>query len=126
MVAANEPPNEEPLADSPEPAPLADDLEPAEEVQTPPPAEKKSTPSVAKRSTKKKPVVAYRSKRSATHSTKAHRVAHNAKRAKPLPRLHVGSASAELVGTTSDGKWILSVADSGRRIIVPPPPGYGR
>src|SRR4029079_1201896 len=85
-----------------------------------------STPSVAKRSTKKKPVVASGSKRSATHSTKAHRVAHNAKRAKPLPRLHVGSASAELVGTTSDGKWILSVADSGRRIIVPPPPGYGQ
>jgi hypothetical protein len=45
-----------------------------------------------------------------------------AKRARPIPELHVGSASAELVGTTSDGQWILSVSDTGERIVVPPPP----
>ncbi len=58
--------------------------------------------------------------------TRRPRLAHTAKRAKPLPKLRVGTAPAELVGTTSDGRWILSVADSGRRIIVSPPPGYAR
>jgi hypothetical protein len=59
------------------------------------------------------------------HATQEHRVAHSVKRGRAVPTLHVGRSSAELVGTTSDGRWILFVADSGQRIIVPPPPGYG-
>jgi len=70
---------------------------------------------------RKSPAVA---ERTSTRSRKVRRLAHTAKRAKPLPKLRVGSAPAELVGTTSDGRWILSVSETGRRIIVPPPPGY--
>jgi len=47
------------------------------------------------------------------------------KRARRLPPLRVGSAPAELVGTTRNGDWVLFVEDTGERIIVPPPPGYG-
>ena len=54
-----------------------------------------------------------------------HRVTHSLKGGRAVPKLHVGGSPAELVGTTPDGHWILSVDDSGRRIIVPPPPGYG-
>jgi serine/threonine protein kinase len=50
--------------------------------------------------------------------------AHVVKRAQPVPNLRVGSERAELVGTTSDGHWILSVGDSGKRVTVPPPPGF--
>ncbi len=61
-----------------------------------------------------------------THHTTT-RVAHSeVRRARPVPRLHVGSHAAELVGTTRDGRWILSVDSSGERLIVPPPPGYSR
>ena len=63
---------------------------------------------------------------SRSHSRESRRVAHQVKRARPLPKLRVGSSPAELVGTTSDGRWILSVSESGQRIIVPPPPGFGR
>ena len=48
------------------------------------------------------------------------------RRGRKVPTLRVGSHTAELVGTTSDGRWILSVASSGERLIVPPPPGYSR
>jgi serine/threonine protein kinase len=51
---------------------------------------------------------------------------HPIKRAEPIPRLQFGSSRAELVGTTSDGRWILSIADSGKRVIVPPPPGFAQ
>jgi serine/threonine protein kinase len=71
---------------------------------------------------RKSPAVA---ERTSTRSRKVLRLAHTAKRAKPLPNLRVGSTPAELVGTTSDGRWILSVSKTGQRIIVPPPPGYG-
>jgi len=57
-------------------------------------------------------------------NSKNSRVEREAKRAQPIPQLHVGSAQAELVGTTADGHWILSVADTGERVIVPPPPGF--
>ncbi len=50
---------------------------------------------------------------------------HQVKRAEPIPKILVGSTSAELVGTTPEGQWILSVGDSGRKIIVSPPPGFG-
>ena len=63
---------------------------------------------------------------SRTHVTKKRdRITRTAKRAHALPELRVGSSPAELVGTTRDGKWILSVAATGEKIIVPPPPGYG-
>ncbi|MEO5717553.1 MAG: protein kinase [Chthoniobacterales bacterium] len=48
------------------------------------------------------------------------------KRAKAIPELHFGSSRAELVGTTSDGHWILVVPATGKRFIVPPPPGFAR
>jgi hypothetical protein len=54
-----------------------------------------------------------------------HRIVHTVKRGRAVPALHVGQSAAQLVGTTRDGRWILFVADSGQRIIVPPPPGYG-
>ncbi|MEO6873046.1 MAG: protein kinase [Chthoniobacterales bacterium] len=47
------------------------------------------------------------------------------KRAKLIPRLRFGSKPAELVGTTRDGRWILSVGTGGRRVVVQPPPGFG-
>jgi len=52
------------------------------------------------------------------------RSARTVKRAQPLPKLRVGSAPAEYVGTTREGNWIL-VEATGDTIIVPPPPGYG-
>lgn|GEM_PF-5519521 len=55
-------------------------------------------------------------------NSKSSRLQRKAKRARPIPRLHVGSEQAELVGTTADGHWILSVANTGERVIVPPPP----
>jgi hypothetical protein len=52
------------------------------------------------------------------------RIAHHVvRRGRGIPELRVGEERAELVGTTPDGRWILSVA-SGERVIVPPPPGY--
>lgn len=46
------------------------------------------------------------------------------RRGRLVPSLHIGQSRAELVGTTADGRWILMVASSGERIIVPPPPGF--
>ncbi|MDQ3413380.1 MAG: hypothetical protein M3480_00130, partial [Verrucomicrobiota bacterium] len=50
---------------------------------------------------------------------------HQVKRADPIPKILVGPTSAELVGTTPEGQWILSVGESGRKIIVSPPAGFG-
>jgi cytoskeletal protein RodZ len=72
-----------------------------------------------------KRVVSHARSHSRPRGSTDHMLARNARRAKAIPKLHVGSKPAELVGTTSDGRWILSVSDSGRRLIVPPPPGYG-
>ncbi len=55
---------------------------------------------------------------------KGNRLEQEVRRAQAIPSLHVGSSEAELVGTTADGHWILSVADTGERVIVPPPPGF--
>src|SRR5262249_41076149 len=60
-----------------------------------------------------------------SRDTQEHHVVHTVKRGRVVPTMHVGRSAAQLVGTTPDGRWILSVADSGQRIIVPPPPGYG-
>ncbi|MGI8430700.1 MAG: protein kinase domain-containing protein [Chthoniobacterales bacterium] len=69
--------------------------------------------------------VAKVSNRSVRHShTKV--AGNQVRRARKIPTLRVNSHPAELVGTTSDGRWILSVASSGERLIVPPPPGYSR
>ena len=94
-----------------------------------------ATPSIPKASETKRKTkpLAQRSDRRTTsrrHTTKvankskSSRLLREAKRAQPIPELRVGSASAELVGTTSDGQWILSVSDTGERIVVPPPPGF--
>jgi serine/threonine protein kinase len=79
-----------------------------------------SKPDLTKRTARKREAA------SKSHSRETRPVAHQVKRARPLPKLRVGSSPAELVGTTSDGRWILSVAESGQRIIVPPPPGFGQ
>jgi hypothetical protein len=88
-------------------------------------------PSETKRKTKTLAQRSHRHTTSRRHTTtvanksKSSRLLREAKRARPIPELYVGSASAELVGTTSDGRWILSVSDTGERVIVPPPPGFG-
>jgi hypothetical protein len=73
----------------------------------------KTTKSEASKVAKKSRI---RGRRSPAHVT--------AKRAQPVPNLRGGSERAELVGTTSDGHWILSLSDSGKRITVPPRPGF--
>jgi protein kinase-like protein len=119
----------ESLADGPSPIP-ASAVPPASGDQlaaaispTPESAERGAVKQSASR--KKTEAIAKRS-RSRSNDRRGARLAHTTKRAEPLPKLRVGSAPAELIGTTSDGRWILSVSESGRRIIVPPPPGYGQ
>ena len=134
IAETNEPHAASLVANSPEPTPLvAEEAPPAPSPTEEPvkvaeksaPAAKKVARSSPDRQANKKRTVASTSKRSTTHSAKSRHVVSTAKRAKPLPKLRVGSSSAELVGTTSDGRWILSVSQSGKRIIVPPPPGFG-
>jgi hypothetical protein len=122
--------NESPaVAASPNPEsatpPTADDQLIA--ATSPTPKRESADPAAIKEpaSTKKTEAVAKRS-RSRSNGRSSPWLARTTKRAKPLPKLRVGSAPAELVGTTSDGRWILSVSETGRRIIVPPPPGYGQ
>ena len=135
IAEKNEAPEAESLSAPPEPTPLAEE-EPMKVAQRTPPPKKATKTSLTKRPTKSRAVAAKAersktrtvtrsTKRSTSGSAQSRRVAHAAKRAQPLPKIRVGSARAELVGTTSDGKWILSVAESGQRVIVPPPPGYG-
>ena len=86
--------------------------------------EKESTPrSIVEKSTSRKAKAGTSTKVARTKPHKSS-VARAVARAKKLPALRVGTQRAELVGTTSDGRWILSVSETGRRIIVPPPPGY--
>ncbi len=134
IAETNEPHAGTLVANSPEPTPLNEEeappapspkQEPVKVAKKSAPAAKKVARSSPARQANKKRTVASTSKRSTTHSAKSRRVVSTAKRAKPLPKLRVGSSSAELVGTTSDGRWILSVSQSGKRIIVPPPPGFG-
>ena len=131
IAETNEAQAAETLSAPPEPTPLAEE-EPVKVAQRTPPPKKSTkisrtnqTTERAKKRTTKKRAVASKSERTTTRSAKSRRVTQAAKRAQPLPKLRVGSARAELVGTTSDGKWILSVAESGQRVIVPPPPGFG-
>ncbi len=72
---------------------------------------KTKAPSVARKSNNKTPS----RKRVATSAVP---------RAQKLPELHFGSSRAELVGTTRSGQWILSVKSTGKKVIVPPPPGF--
>ena len=86
--------------------------------------EEESTPrSIVEKSTSRKAKAGTSTKVARTKPHKSS-VARAVPRAKKLPALRVGKQRAELVGTTSDGRWILSVSETGRRIIVPPPPGY--
>lgn len=127
IAETDEPQAAAPRSAPPEPPPLAEE-EPVKVARHTPPPKKAAKTSLTKQTTKKRAVASKSERsttRSTTRSTKSRRVTHTAKRAQPLPKIRVGSARAELVGTTSDGKWILSVAESGQRVIVPPPPGYG-
>lgn len=66
-------------------------------------------------------------KKSSIHARSKRGIARaEVRRGRKIPQLRVGSNRAELVGTTADGRWILSVSSSGERIVVPPPPGYAR
>jgi hypothetical protein len=65
------------------------------------------------------------SKRSDSNASKTksrrQRVAKSSARGRPLPPLHVGSASARFVGTTPSGNWVLRLP-SGETIVTPPVP----
>lgn len=100
----------------------AEEDEPATQSADLPETKRESTPAVATKPRRKSTTHRVASK---SRDPQAHQVTHSLKRGRAVPKLHVGGSPAELVGTTPDGHWILSVADSGRRIIVPPPPGYG-
>jgi hypothetical protein len=85
--------------------------------------EEESTPrSIVEKSTSRK------AKAGMSNESCSHQTAQKLRRSRrgageKLPALRVGTQRAELVGTTSDGRWILSVSETGRRIIVPPPRG---
>ncbi len=123
IAETNEPHNAVSITAPDESAAITDD-EPVKNAPASPPAKETAKTSLTEHATQKRSV-ASASAHSTTQSRKSVRVVRTAKRARPLPKLRVGSSTAELVGTTSDGRWILSVSESGRRIIVPPPPGYG-
>ena len=110
------------LAETAEPAAQEEDAAPraAESISD----EKKSPvrSADAKRTTQRKKSSAS-GKVARTRVRKANRVV---RRAEKIPQIRIGSDKAELIGTTPDGKWILSVSSSGERVIVPPPPGYSR
>jgi serine/threonine protein kinase len=112
---------EEDSTETAPPSPLAN-ATPAAEVEAIASSEEGATesePALTKQTASKR-------KAAARSHRESRRVARQVKRARPLPRLRVGSSPAELVGTTSDGRWILSVSGSGQRVIVPPPPGFGQ
>jgi hypothetical protein len=98
------------------PAPIAD----AGSPETKPVSEPRSTSREIAHVNAKK--VAKKSKTRSRRAVARHPV----KRAEPIPALQFGSSRAELVGTTADGRWILSVVDTGKRVIVPPPPGFAQ
>ncbi len=130
LVQADRPSNETARDDRPKTtsanpvvaASKAEDDEPATQSAELPETKQEPTPAVATSSRRKSTTQRLASK---SRDPQTNRVAHGLKRGRSVPKLHVGGSPAELVGTTPDGHWILSVADSGRRIIVPPPPGYG-
>lgn len=101
---------------TPAPLPFAPPRPEKTEVASQPPSRKsRKTIAVAQR------------KKSSTHAPSKRGIARaEVRRGRKIPQLRVGSNRAELVGTTADGRWILSVSSSGERIVVPPPPGYAR
>ncbi len=131
-------PNDEgniPPAETAPPAEVTGEVEPLVTAATPAPAVsatlRKQKPAIAAEKpalqSRKKAIVAAKSRSGAHPARKKTRLAHSeVRRGRKIPQLRVGSNRAELVGTTSDGRWILSVSSSGERIVVPPPPGYGR
>ncbi|MBA3830434.1 MAG: protein kinase [Chthoniobacterales bacterium] len=116
--------------------PIADEDSAAQSATEPKTEETKLVEEVAPKKSANRSVAAAsasRKKRNKAQAKIAHTsrrnkagVAKNVPRARKLPTLRVGSTRAELIGTTSDGKWILSLASSDRRVIVPPPPGFGQ
>jgi len=68
--------------------------------------------------------------RKSTTKAQAHKPASlrqaEVRRARKIPDLFFGSSPAELVGTTRNGYWILSVKSTGKKFIVPPPPGFAQ
>jgi serine/threonine protein kinase len=98
------------------PAPIATAASPETNPASEPPSGSRE---IAKVNAKK---VAKKSKNRSRRAVARHPV----KRAEPIPELQFGSSRAELIGTTSDGRWILSVVDTGKRVIVPPPPGFAQ
>ncbi len=120
-VAESPSPPVEKFADATSPKSESADVTPPARKRT---ATKRKTKSVAERSHRH--TISHHHSATLASSDKTSRFVREAKRAQPVPELHVGSAPAELVGTTSDGQWILSVSNTGERIVVPPPPGFTR
>lgn len=85
-----------------------------------------SAPKTASRSSKATKSKARTASKKSSAKSRRSVVLHPVKRAEPVPKLQFGSDQAELVGTTANGQWILAVGDSGKRVIVPPPPGFAQ
>lgn len=123
QIAAEE---SQPPAGAEEARSVEDSPAPAVAAATPAPAVKKSrSASVAKALVKPKTKALSVARKSSRQTSSRKRVATPAvPRAQKLPELHFGSSRAELVGTTRSGQWILSVKSTGKKVIVPPPPGF--
>lgn len=128
IVAAAPVPTPEPtaaaLAKVDEPAPNESSAPAARVTPEPEPTVVMARVTTHKKSTSHRAAKVAKASRPHPHSSRSKTARAEVRRGRPIPKLRVGSHSAELVGTTSDGRWILSVASSGERVIVPPPPGY--
>jgi hypothetical protein len=114
------------------PPPVTDDFatevvqpkkESSKPAETIPQQEESAPRSIVEKSTSRKAKAGTSTKVTPTKLRK-NSVARAVPRAKKRPALRVGTQRAELIGTTFDGRWILSVSATGRRIIVPPPPRF--
>jgi hypothetical protein len=118
------------LPNEPASEPTGDNIPAAKQTSSKAVAQKeKATRAVASNSDNEDDFAAKATNRSTAHAQPKSRLAKSepkVRRARALPPIHVGSSPAELIDTTPDGRWILSIAGTGERVIVPPPPGYGR
>lgn len=131
MAAPPRPVSEEPTPEPIASEPVVQPNLPAEiQGKSSPPALKKSPGSgetaAAKRVTAHQPEHETETKvaKKTSSRRKAPEARPTVKRAKLIPKLRFNSKPAELVGTTRDGRWILSVGSSGKRVLVQPPPGF--
>lgn len=128
IVAAAPVPIPEPtaaaLAKVEEPAPNESSAPAASATPKPEPSVVVARVSTRKKSTRHRAATVAKASHHHARSSRSKAAWAQVRRGRQIPKLRVGSHPAELVGTTSDGRWILSVASSGERVIVSPPPGY--